>query len=121
MEKVSISSYGGSHDDKSINIVHLTEDEYGKVLGSIKGGMFFIRVKDGRLESFPNYHQLPSPIEDEKMSPFWRKANKNEMTGCSYSLFETEPISELSNSFPSISIQHLCGHYYSPENYKIEA
>lgn len=116
-QKIRISSHGGSHNSRSITITNLPDEAYDKMMGSISGGMWWTRVVDGQLVSHPNYQQLPDPVEDEDMHPFWRKVKKQQKE-ITYSMFEIEPIEELSRASGSISIQSLCGYYYSEENYK---
>lgn len=115
--KIRVSSYGGN--EHSVNIVDFTGQELEKMLGSMENGTYWVKVENGRLITVPSFEELPSPVKDEEMLPFWRKATSSEMKNC-YTLFETEPIEEVSSN-SSISIQHLCGFNYSKENYRYEA
>lgn len=114
---IKVSSYGGN--EHSVEIKNFTEEELEKMLGCIQNGTCWIKVEGGRLVTVSSYEELPSPTEDEAMLPFWRKATKAEIQK-GYTLFETEPIREVSFG-SSISIQHLCGYNYSEEHYKLYA
>lgn len=96
----------------------LTQREGELVEGSILGGHHWIRRgSDGRLENVPSYLPLPDPVVDEEMYPFWRKLEQGEVI---------QPKLVSSGYLPkgygaSISIQHLCGYYYTKENYRKQA
>ncbi|MFA6269725.1 MAG: hypothetical protein WC657_00760 [Candidatus Paceibacterota bacterium] len=105
------------HGGDSMTIDGILHEDQQKVLASFNAGAYWIRVKDGNLEIVPSWENLPDPIKDKKMLPFWRKATVAETA--QLKLFELEGVHE--NDSPSISIQSLCGYSYSPENYQFLA
>lgn len=118
--KITVTSYGrnsGKEETGRVTIEGFSLDEFEKMLGAMRG-MYWVHSDNGRLVSSPRYEPPPNPIVDEEMLPFWRKPTKNEKAG-SLKLFEMEDLGE--HSSPSISIQSLCGYYYTPERYKAEA
>lgn len=80
-------------------------------------GSCWVRIKDGELEIVNSWEPTPDPVADEETLPFWRKAT--EIERAQLQLIEMEPLGD--HTFPSISIQSLCGYYYSPENYQVQA
>lgn len=106
---------------KIIDLSDLSVMDERIILGSLRGnGNFWIRIVKGKLEYVPFYEPLPSPLLDEEMLPFWRKATKAEMD-CNYSLLEIEKLEENDCSHVSISFHSVCGLSYTPESYIEEA
>lgn len=115
-DKILVRSYGNG----KCEIHGLKPDEIHLVRDSIDIGHNWIRRgEEGRLEHALAHEPLPSPTEDPKMQPFWRRATAEEPVQMSLALLQDEDWSR--NSSPSITIQHLCGYYYTPENYTEEA
>lgn len=112
---LKVSAYGNDH----ITISGISTEDRERVEGCLKSGAYWLRVCDGKLEIVPSWEQLPDPVQDEEMLPFWRKQTKSEVRQNQPRLFEIERLYE--HSSPSISIQHLCGYGYSPERYKTYA
>lgn len=110
-----IVAYGGD----SITIAGILNEDQQKVLASLGVGAYWIRVNDGKLEIMPSWQELPDPIQDKEMLPFWREHTTAEMERTQLKLFKMEELSV--NDCPSISIQHICAYSYSPENYKFQA
>jgi hypothetical protein len=108
-----ITAYGGSE----IRISGILNEDQERVMACLNAGVYWIRVKDGKLEIVESWEKLPDPIADEEMLPFWRKPTKAE--SAQPELFEMEIPSE--HDSPSISIQHLCGYNYSSEGYRMQA
>lgn len=99
-------------------IENLTPEEIELIRGAILGGHNWVRRgTDGRLEKVPSYVALPSPVEDAEMHPFWRHVNPTEAIRLVEQV-SLPGVERLSGQSPSISIQHLCGYYYTPESYK---
>lgn len=112
-DRVRVSGTNRSRGELTVS--GLTGDQMEIFEGAMHG-MWWAIVIDGKLVERPYYLPLPDPIRDEEMYPFWRKPVPGEV---SMSLFDLEAMNE--HSSPSISIQHLCGYAYTPENYKLEA
>ncbi len=118
--RIKVSTKLDNNSKKIIDISDLSDIEERIVLGSLRGnGTYWIRIVNGRLEYFPYYEPLPSPVLDEEMLPFWRKATKSEMD-CTYSLLEMDKLDEDDCSRVSISFHSVCGLSYTPGNYKEE-
>ncbi len=100
----------------SMTISGILEEDQERVTACLQAGAYWIRVRDGKLEIVESWEKLPDPINDEKMLPFWRKPTEAETT--QLELFEMGMVGE--HDSPSISIQHLCGYDYSPENYRMQ-
>lgn len=126
LSDITVPSYGGPHNDRSIRITHLSEDEHEKMLGAFKSkeGTYWVRIRNGRLESRPHFIELPSPVYDDEMLPFWRKPTQKEVK-LSLKKYKRIPFKEENDEelhlMASIFIRSLCGYYYSPENYKFNA
>ena len=104
-----------SQGECGLSLLNLTEKEKEYLEGMVNNN-FWVTVTDGRLEMIPRREELPPPAKDETMMPFWMPENPPK--GKQVKLFEVD-VHE--NSGPSIHIQHLCGYYFTPENYKIQA
>ncbi len=102
-----------------ITLTGLSREELEKVECSIRGGYSWIRVVDGKLESVWGYNPLPDPIHDPKMRHFWRRHTEDEERNIRYDLFTHAPLSSYDS--PSLTIQHLCGHFYTEESYQLYA
>lgn len=100
----------------SLRIDHLSEEEMNKVL-SADAGACFISFKNGTIEAVESFKDLPGPIDDELMFPFWRKPHKDELA--QLKMFEDHVFEKISeHDSPAIYIQSLCGYYYTKEKYK---
>ncbi len=112
-ETISISSYG----DQGVTIKGLTRAEVDLLVGlSIR--QYWLRVNDqGRLEKVNTKSELPAPSEDRTMMPFWRRPNPS---SDSVQLQLLDLSEKPTHSCPSFYIKHLCGYYYSDENYARE-
>ncbi len=104
----------GSEGRDSVSLKNLTNDEVEKIEG-MTNGHYWLTITDGRLEVVQRRDDLPSPVEDAEMLPFWRRATSQvhqlELFGVKLEKY----------SMTSIIIQHLCGYCYSPENYTLQA
>ncbi len=117
---VSVSGYNcGDLGSGSITITGLDRDEVEKVRAAVKAGTQWMKVQEGRIEFHAAVKELPEPTEDS-MLPFWRPLREGEGVVQEELLSSAEEISDRHGS-PSITIQHLCGYYYTPEKYKLEA
>lgn len=76
---------------------------------------YWVTVQDGRLAMVRRREEVPGPVEDEEMFPFWRRAVPGTKQ---LQLFDPE-IPD--HAMPSIIIQHLCGYGYTPDKYVAEA
>jgi len=107
--------YISSQNGDKLSLSNLTEKEKEYLVGMVNNH-FWVTVTDGRLEMIPRREELPPPAKDETIMPFWMPENPPK--GKQVKLFEIEMYEHLG---PSICIQHLCGYYFTPENYKIQA
>jgi hypothetical protein len=114
-EKIKIPCHGNGE----ATVKGLTKEEFEKFMAAVTAGAYYIRVVEGRLEAVPIWEELPKPTTDEAMLPFWRQATKIEMG--QKELFDEFFFGQQSTQTPSITIKHLCGYSYSPENYKFYA
>lgn len=105
-------------DGCELTIGGLTPQEKDLVEGSIRGGHRWMRVVDGNIQFVESHNPLPDPMEDDGMLPFWRTVRKEER---SFTPMLLQGQDFIPNSSPSISIQHLCGHGYTPEGYRANA
>lgn len=81
-----------------------------KMNGVLAGAAWF-GVTGGEPEFRSRFQELPKPVPDEAMLPFW------DGLGHSYKLIDVP----VDSSQPSLEIGHLCGYDYTPERYKAEA
>lgn len=114
-KEIRVPMYGNGQ----VSIQGLEKEELEKVMAAMTAGAYYIKVKNGRLEAIPIWEKLPSPIEDDAMLPFWRKAKPEEMAQTE--LFDEMTMTQERIDSPAISIQSLCGYYYSKEAYKLNA
>ncbi|MEI7452344.1 MAG: hypothetical protein WCK37_04060 [Candidatus Falkowbacteria bacterium] len=113
--KIRVSSHGNGE----LTITGLSQEEIEKIYGAINFGNSYIKVEDGQLKTVPKFKDLPGPIADKSMLPFWRQASEEEMaqgTLFNNAIFEKEDYRS-----PSIIIQSLCGYFYTPEKYQLYA
>lgn len=113
--KPRVKAYGGT--EGCIEVSGFSRDDLEKMLSSMQVGGCWVRVKDGKLETINSWEPAPDPVRDEEIFPFWRKPIGVESV--QLQLIEMEMVDD--HSYPSISIQSLCGYDYSPENYRIQA
>ena len=108
----------GMHGAGNCEITGLTKEEIDLVYGSIRGGHHWIRRGgDGRLEHVPSYEILPDPVVDKEMYPYWRRQEVEESIQMQLTCEGSVP----DGHHPSISIQALCGYYYTEKNYQKQA
>ncbi len=111
--EIRVTSHGGS--EGQISLTGFQPNELEKMLAAMSGA-YWIRVdsEKGRLITIPKYEATPTPVSDEEMLPFWRKHSDVKQIH----LFDDYEFSKEKGHSPSISIQSLCGYYYTKENYK---
>ena len=120
MHKISIGSRMTSQlGPNSIEIKGLTHEEMGQLLGAIRGLSWF-KVEEGRLKASSCHIPLPDPVHDELMLPFWRQFEHHQLQGELLEKLFEEMCGDVIY-MPHFTIQHLCGHNYTPENYVREA
>jgi hypothetical protein len=116
--KIKAGQYGSGQ----VIISGLSEKEVAEIMGAINHGHNYIKVEDDKLKTVAKFEDLPGPISDEEMLPFWRPVTKEEKN---QNLLDVP--GKIINygkdkiSSPAINIEYLCGKYYSPEDYKINA
>ncbi len=115
--KISVPSYGAG----KIIVEGLTTDEVGVLRAAMLGGHHWVRGNDGRLEKVPSFENLPDPVVDEEMLPFWRKQTEGNFSQNEIFGFDEGTKDSIKHSSPSIHIHHLCGYNYTPEYYKKQA
>jgi len=106
--------YINSQDKGGLSLTNLTAREKEYIEGMVNNN-FWVTVTDGRLEMIPRREELPAPAKDETLAPFWMPENPPQ--GKQVKLFEVDMHE---HSVPSICIKHLCGYYFTLENYKIQ-
>lgn len=115
---ITVPTYG----NQCVTIDNLTTEEIVRLRASMLSGHHWVRRgHDGRLEHVPSYENLPDPIKDEEMFPFWRKPTKGEARQIDMFGFDPSTEATLKHASPSIYITSLCGYDYSAENYKLQA
>lgn len=118
--KISSRSTGGPAGDE-ITFKGLTKEECEKLEG-VQHGSLWVSIQNGRLECKWSYTQLPDPVDDPLMYPFWRAATADEAKADLQPELIPNPF-PVSNiwSVPTIIINHLCGYYYTEDKYAAEA
>lgn len=113
---VRLSSTGPDYgyQSKKIEIAGLDEEEIERMNG-VLNGHWWTTVRDGRLVFEPTRQPLPAPTEDADISPYWRGRGR-----LKFFQFD-ESTANAAYSFPHITIQHLCGYYWTKEEYKKQA
>lgn len=125
MPKISVPSYGGTgaaNCGQQVNVSGLTAEEMECLRASMVAGHHWVRRdENGRLQHVPSYEELPGPVADEQMLPFWREPTEGETRQADMFGFDESTEAALEHASPSIYITSLCGYHYSAENYKREA
>jgi hypothetical protein len=119
---IRIVSSGGSGGD--LHLAGLNGEEMERMKGVFHGHSWFRMKNEGQTACFVwTYDTLPGPITDEAMLPFWRRATTEEIEMSRREpTFKQISFDEYSNrSLPSISIAHLCGHFYTENSYRENA
>lgn len=101
----------------------VSSDEINVLMGSFKAGHNWVRRGDnGHLEHVSSYEELPNPVTDEEMHPFWEPIETQKVQ-VQLEMFShmTTPDDYSKHSSASIIVQHLCGYGYTKENYKRQA
>jgi len=117
-EKIRMGSYGPSHsgNGRTVSLSGFDTKEFDRLEGAMHNH-YWITVDNGRLRAIPTYKELPGPLEDEMMRPFWRPPVVGVET--QLELFNLQPMPDYCS--PSIIIQNLCGYNYTPEGYVAQA
>jgi hypothetical protein len=118
LKPVCITSSSSSHQGNECRktLGNLTSEEGGLVDGCVCGYQW-ISVEGGRLVSYRRFDELPSPVTDPLMAPFWRRPTPGK-TEIQHQIFASD---DWPTPSPHFSIQSLCGYGYSPERYATEA
>lgn len=106
-----------AHGNGQVIISGLTQEETEKLVGSVRGGAFWVRFVEGKAVFSPAFKAVPDPVCDKKMLPFWRQHTEVQ-TSLQIVSFDEDRIK---NGSPSIHITGLCGYAYSKENYQKNA
>ncbi len=112
-EKVRISQYGNDH----LTLVGLTEEERERVEGMLHGQWWAKGNEEGRIDFALAREPVPEPADDEEMMPFWSPAGNGSGPVQMQLIFNEG----WEGGSPGIFIQHLCGYYFTPENYRAQA
>jgi len=118
--KIKVGSYGpspGHQGGQSVTVNGFDSKEFEQFEGALHGHHWVTVSDRGRLRAIPTYRELPGPLDDEMMLPFWRPATKGIET--QLELFELEQTRDFYSG--TILIQSLCGYHYSHGNYRHEA
>jgi hypothetical protein len=101
----------------SVTIDGLSTEEVENIVAAVHNTCY-VGFKDNKLETVSRFKDLPGPIDDPVMYPFWRKPKHEEIS--QISLFDTYIFEETSkHDSPSIYIVDVCGYYYTEEKYKL--
>jgi hypothetical protein len=97
----------------------LTPKEITKMEG-VLSGCDWVSADGGRLRFSPRCKPLPEPVDDEEMIASWPVTGRlgNERI-VQLEFWTSEELGIL--SYPSITINYLCGYSHSPEKYKWQA
>lgn len=115
--RLSRSSHSRSGENE-MHITGLSDLETTKIEGMLAGTRW-VRVKNGRLQSTARYKKPPSPVDDPVIAPHWPQLDPVPAVQ-----MDLQNISELNvkHAFTaSLTVQHLCGYYFSKNNYLREA
>jgi hypothetical protein len=113
--KARVTGWGVGSE--SVTISHLKPGESDLIEGAINGHQW-VGTEEGRVVAISKNNPLPSPTDDEKMLPFWRRRQES-TSEMQEVLIDTESLHERT-SF-SLYISSPCGYGYTPEMYKVEA
>ena len=112
-KEIRISMFG----QNEVTIEGLSPEEVDAFSAAVRNASY-IGFKNNKLEVISKFEDLPGPIEDPVMYPFWRKPKQEEVSQTS--LFDVCFFEEFCDgSCPSIYISGVCGHNYTPERYKL--
>jgi hypothetical protein len=112
-KKIMVSMRGPD----SVTITGLSREEVDSILGAVSNTCY-IGFKENQLEVVSKFNDLPGPVDDPVMYPFWRKPHPSEIS--QQTVFDKIIFEETSeHDSPAIYISGLCGYYYTPQNYKI--
>jgi len=115
-KRIRISAHGPS----SVTITGLSQGEVDSILAAVSSTCYIGFKDNDQLEVVPKFKNLPGPIDDPAMYPFWRKPHPLEIA--QQTLFDKFIFEETSkHDSPAIYIVGLCGYYYTPQDYKIYA
>jgi len=117
MSKLRIVSQSYSRRDRegSATVEGLSFEEVKKLEGSIVRGAWWIRGSEDGLETASVFEEIPNPVADETMIPFWRRPSEEVQLRLQEIRFESDRDDVCS---PSILIQSLCGYNFTPERYQ---
>lgn len=118
-KNIRVLSYGGGteNDGGSVSITGLSRKEVENLLAMVAGACF-VGTKNNHLEVVSKFKDLPGPVDDPVMYPFWRKPKNEEIAQISlFDDFVFEEISE--HSCPAIYISSICGYFYTEAKYKL--
>lgn len=110
MEKIKVSMTGPDR----IEIGNLSPAEVQSLEGMVKGNNRCIVSLAGRLETQSRWEPLPTPAQDETMMPFWQPMLPGPVQ------MEFREVPTPLGSQAGIIIEHVCGYFYTPENYRAE-
>lgn len=110
-KRIHWTSRSGSGELKLEGFTHREMDQ---IEGWLKG-CYWATVENGRLHVCATRNEVPGPVDDIEMLPFWRKFEDRTAT-MQTSLFDVDMNIEKAIS-PHFLIQHLCGYGYTPEKY----
>lgn len=101
----------------SVTIEGLFPEEVDAIIAAVDNANY-IGFKSHGLEVVSKFKDLPGPIDDPVMYPFWRKPNQEEISQASlFDIYLFEKTSK--HDSPAIYISSICGYYYTPEKYEL--
>jgi hypothetical protein len=114
-KKIRVPTYGTS----SVEFTNLAKGDSEKLMSALLRGNFWVTGNpDGSGISFVStYEEIRAPMPDSDLLPYW---DVRDDTSSPVKVFDHhDKVSSWSS--PSITIQSLCGYYYSEENYVRQA
>ncbi len=109
MKEIRVSAHGAG----KISLEGLNPQEVDQ-LQAMAWGHSWCMVVDGRLQTVSRWEPLPAPAQDETMMPFWQPSAPGP---AQIELCEVPVPLGLQ---AGITIEHVCGYHYTPENYRTE-
>ncbi|MGE5392505.1 MAG: hypothetical protein ACM3NH_02050 [Candidatus Saccharibacteria bacterium] len=100
-----------------IRLENLTEEDKQKLERMLLGLAWGRVTAEGRFETVPALKDVPGPIDDDAMLPFWRKPTSQELLNAATAVLTLKP-GPLPDGSNGIMIESLCGYDYTPEFYR---
>ncbi len=108
-----------ARDNGEITITGLSDQEMERIEGALRG-QWYMTGQGEQLSFLPTHEPLPSPSKDPEMAPFWQKEHLSPwQPNLPFTQVAFEKLPDWTS--PHITIQSLCGYYYTKANYALAA